>query len=199
MLVGAAALLVLGRLALPLDAWRSDSAVEIQDAYKWIYQATQGGEHAAPSAEQAGAWLQKEWNALEPGPADEPLAEPLGESGIVRINLRPYRAAGGSPEALVAAFLRSAALFKPDRLGFERAWQELGEELRQRAIGRLTRADWDRLDGEARPSGYPALHHSSGFTADRRPAYRVLTKEEATRLVWSLPRGWPGWPLDTGH
>jgi hypothetical protein len=187
MIVAAAvALSVLGHVTLPLEAWRSDPAVEIQDAYKWIYQATQGGEHAVPSPEQAAAWLQKEWAALDSDPSDEPLVEPLGDSGIVRLNLRPYRAAGGAPEALVAAFLRSAAAFKPDREEFERTWIQLGERLRQGAIGRLTRAAWERVDAEARPSGYPAVHHSAGFNASRRPAYRVLTETEARRMLVSL-------------
>jgi hypothetical protein len=188
MLAGAALLVVLGHLILPLDAWRTDPAVEIQDAYKWIYQATQGGEHAAPSPKQAAAWLEKEWADLGPGSSGDPLVEPLGESGIVRINLRPFRDAGGAPDALVAAFVRSAAAFKADRRAFEDAWLLLGERLSQGTIGRLTRADWERLDREARASGYPAVHHSAGFTDRRRPAYRVITKEEAERLIASLPR-----------
>jgi hypothetical protein len=184
--VGALIAALVSQLALPLDAWRSDGAVEIQDAYKWIYQATQGGEHAAPSRDQAAAWLRTEWDSLEPGPASEPLIEPLANSGIVRVNLRPFRAAGGAPDALVGAFVRSAASFKADRRAFEDAWLQLGERLRQGAVGRLTRADWERLDGATRPAGFPAVHHSEGFTASRHPAYRVMTAAEARGLGASL-------------
>jgi hypothetical protein len=190
-LATAALLAALGPLALPLDEGRSDPAVEIQDAYKWIYQAAQGGEHAAPSPEQAAESLQEEWSALDAGAQDEPLTEPLGGSGIVRLNLRAYRAAGGTPDALLVAFLKSAASFTPDRDAFRRTWLELGDRLRLGSVGRLTRAAWERLDAETRPNGYPPVHHSAGFAAIRQPAYRVLTAGEASRLLESLPRGIP--------
>lgn len=177
---------VLGRFVLPLDAWQSDPALEMRDAYKWIYQAAQGGEHAAPSRQQAASWLRAEWDGLRPERSDEPLAEPLGNSGIVRLNLRPYRAAGGTPDALLDAFLRSAASFTPDREAFRREWLDLGDRLRQGDVGRLTRTAWERLEAETRPAGYPALHHSDGFAAIRKPAYRVLTASEADRLLESL-------------
>jgi hypothetical protein len=181
-----ALLTVVGQPALPFDQWRSDSAIGIQDAYKWIYQATQGGEHAAPSPELAASWLREEWTTLAMDAREDPLVEPLGDSRVVRVNLRPYRAAGGSPEALAAAFVRSAASFRPDREAFRRTWLELGDALRRGPFGQLTRAAWERLDSETRPKGYPAVHHSASFVASRRPAYRVLTSEEASRLVESL-------------
>ncbi|MGQ0540786.1 MAG: hypothetical protein ACT4O9_02905 [Blastocatellia bacterium] len=33
--------------------WKADSKMEMQDAYKWLHQATRGGEHAAPDADSA--------------------------------------------------------------------------------------------------------------------------------------------------
>jgi hypothetical protein len=177
------ALLDAGALSLPLDAWRTDQPMAMQDAYKWIYQATMGGEHAASDRAAAARWLQQEWESLDAPAPDEPMIEPLGTSGVVRLNLRPYRAAGGSPQAVLDAFLESATSYRPDKDTFLRTWHELGEYLRTHDVGRMTRPAWERLDAETRSRGYPAVHHSDTYTRAHRPAYRVLTAEQAARLV----------------
>ena len=97
----------------PVESWANDPAVEMRDAYKWIFQAAMGGEHAAPSRDAADRWLRQEWQTLGPTAPDEPLLEPLGDSGIVRLHLRPFRDAGGVPDALLDAFLASAASSVP--------------------------------------------------------------------------------------
>ena len=158
----------------------------MRDAYKWLYQATRGGEHDAPSREEAEQWLLCEWEELGAPLPDEPVVEPLGTGGIVRVNLRPYRLAGGDRSALLSAFLLSAAAFRPDRNAFERMWLALGDGLRAGAIGRLTRAGWEQLDAETRPHGYPAVHHSDTYAKIRRPAYRVLTADQARTLLAAL-------------
>lgn len=179
-------LLVAVPIALPLDDWRADPAIEIQDAYKWIFQATRGGEHAAPSRDHAAAWLEREWNDAEAPAESELVAEPLGTSGIVRLNIRPYRAAGGTQDALLTAFLVSASSFNADPAAFKRLWETLGNELRRAPIGRLSRAAWEQLDAECRAHDYPAMHHSEGYTRLRRPAYRVVTVDEARKLAQGL-------------
>ena len=180
------AALVLQKLSLPLDLWRADAALEIADAYKWIHQATEGGEHAAPSRAEAAEWLEREWATLAAPLAGELLLEPLGDSGIVRLNLRPYRVRGGDRDALLDAFLASAAEVRPDRARFSHAWRALGDELRLGPVGRLTRDAWKALDADTAPRGYPAVHHSETYERTRRPAYRVLTAARAQALAAGL-------------
>lgn len=180
------ATLLAGRLAFPFDTWRADPALEIADAYKWIYQATEGGEHAAPSREEVAAWLAREWATLGAPLPGEPLVEPLGDSGIVRLNLRPFRSRGGDPTALTDAFLASAADVRPDRESFSRAWRALGVELGSGPIGRLTRDAWVALDAKMKPQGYPAVHHSAAYERAHQPAYRVLTADRARTLIERL-------------
>jgi hypothetical protein len=180
------ALLALIPVELPLEAWRADPAMDVQDAYKWIFQATQGGEHGAPTREQAATWLEREWNEVGAPAAGELLSEPLGTSGIVRINIRPYREAGGTQDALLAAFVASAASFRADPAAFRQSWAALGDLLRQAPVGRLTRADWERLDEECRARNYPAMHHSDTYVRLRQPAYRVVTAAEARKLLAGL-------------
>jgi hypothetical protein len=183
----AAALSARALLPFAVGALAADPETRIEDAYKWLFQAANGGEHAVPDQESARAWLEQEWASLGTTAPGEPLEVPLRPDGaLVRLNLRPYRDRGGAPEALLAAFLRSARAFEPDPVLFQVWWNALGEELAARPLGPLNRAEWGRLDAAMRAKGYPAVHHSPAYAATRRPAYRVLTKDEAGRLVRSL-------------
>lgn len=185
-----------------LGALAREPQARIEDAYKWLYQATRGGEHAVADETGPRRWLDAEWKTLGPSAPGEPLVVPLRPDGlVVRLNLRPYRASGGGREELLAAFLRSARRFEADPAAFRAAWTELGERLRQGPRGRLDRDGWERLEAEASRAGYPALHHHPAYAAATRPAYRVLTAAEARALVELLPtpspapepaRGGPG-------
>ena len=167
---------------------RADPEVRIEDAYKWLFHATRGGEHAIQNEFAVRKWLDQEWATLGPPPADESLWTPLTPDGrIGRLNLRPYRARGGAPELLLAAFLASAATFDADPARFRAAWQALGRVLAQTPQGHLTHADWERLDRTMRTQDYPAIHHSPEYEKSRQPAYRVLTATEAGKLMDALP------------
>src|SRR5258706_1315571 len=82
-----------------LPKWKADPNVRIEDAYKWTYQATRGGEHAVPDTESASKWLDGEWQMLGDPRAHEPIWEPLCSGGeIGRLNLRPFRAPAGTSD-----------------------------------------------------------------------------------------------------
>jgi len=164
-------------------ALRDEPAAGVVDVYKWIFQAARGGEHAAPSEEAARKWLASEWATLGPPLSGEPLVVPLRPDGaVVRLNLRPYKAAGGDPEALLQAFLSSAREFRPDPGLFVAAWRFFGSEIAPGATRGLDVPAFEALDREAERAGWPARHHGAEYTAARKPAYRVLTGEEAARL-----------------
>ena len=167
---------------------RAEPEVRVADAYKWLVHATRGGEHAVASAFAARQWLDQEWATLGPPQPDEPLWVPLADDGrIGRLNLRPYRAQGGAPEPLLAAFLASAESFDASPARFRAAWKALGRALKMNPQGHLTYSDWRRLDREMRAQGYPACHHSPEYEQARHPAYRVLTAMEARKLADMLP------------
>ena len=166
---------------------RADPETRIADAYKWLFHATRGGEHALADETAVRKWLDQEWAALGPPQPHEPLWVPLAPDGRVgRLNLRPYRAQGGSPDALQAAFVAGAQSFdaNPDR--FRKAWQALGRALRKNPQGHLTHSEWKRLDRALRSKDYPASHHSPEYEQSRQPAYRVLPAAAAQNLIDSL-------------
>lgn len=187
-LLGATILLAACGPAALLDyaipRWKTDADIRIEDAYKWTYQATRGGEHAAPSREAARRWLESEWQTM----GDEPRGEnewialcPGGELG--RLNLRPFKARGGKIDDILDAFLTSSRLYRGEPKAFTDAWAELGSRLKSGDQGNLTHKEWLRLDGEMRKKDYPAVHHSEQYSKANKPAYRVITLDEAERII----------------
>ena len=171
-------------LDFAMPKWKTDDAMRIEDAYKWIHQATRGGEHAVPSEDGAREWLDNEWKTLEPARTRELVWEPLCKGGdIGRLNLRPFRDRRGEPEILLQAFLASAREYRSDGSDFSTAWNVLGKRLRAKPIGKLTHGEWLRLDSETKTKNYPAVHHSNTFETANSPAYRVLTKAEMRRIM----------------
>jgi hypothetical protein len=173
-------------VATALDALATRPEARIEDAYKFLFQATRGGEHAAPDEASARTYLAREWASLpEGGPSsDEPAIEWLRHDGaLVRLHLRPAKAHGVSEEAVLAAFLASARAVRKDASGFTYAWQALGERLRQRPQGHLTRAAWEQLDAAMRPKNYPAVHHSEAYRTAYAPAYRVMRRSDAEAVL----------------
>ena len=167
---------------------RADPELRIADAYKWLFHATRGGEHAVANEFAVRKWLENEWAALGPPQPGEPLWTPLTPDGrIGRLNLRPYRTQGGAPEPLLAAFVEGAKSFDASPARFRAAWRALGRELKKQPVGHLTWAAWQRLDREMRAHDYPASHHSPEYERARQPAYRVLTGAEVRRLLDALP------------
>jgi hypothetical protein len=162
-------------LLFALAQWRKYPPVEIEDAYKWLYHATLGGEHAVTDEDGPRAWLDAEWPTLvkpRPGEAGTVSLRPDGK--ILRVNLRVFKAAGGDREMLLAIFVASARQFHAGRRQFSVEWDGLGRELREHSRGRLTWKAWIRLDRETRPRGFPAIDHSANYERIARPAYRVI-------------------------
>ena len=173
-------------LDFAISKWKADKNMRIEDAYKWTYQATRSGEHAAPDRESARKWLDREWSSM--GEATEKVEwVPLCPgSEIGRLNLRPFKSRGGKTHDLLDAFLASAAEYRSEPQAFVDAWNELGERLKKRRIGQLMYSEWLRLDGEMKAKNYPAVHHSEQYNKTYRPAYRILTLKEARPLVPNL-------------
>jgi len=168
--------------ALPI--WKADKNVRIEDAYKWTYQATRGGEHAVPDTESARKWLDGEWQTLSTPMTNEPIWEPLCPGGeIGRLNLRPFRAKGGKEDDMLEAFLTSSREYRSDGSNFIAAWNKLGARLRKKSFGNLNHKAWVKLDTEMKAKNYPAIHHSDSYEKAERPAYRILTASEMKKLL----------------
>lgn len=175
------------QLMFAIAAWSREPGFRIEDAYKWLYQATLGGEHAALERAEAARWLAAEWKTLEKPLRKEPLAVKLRSDGsLVRLNLRPYKDRGGSRSRVLEAFLSSAKEFKAKKYAFIVEWKELGMLLKKKDIGALGYSQWSRLEVKARSEDYRAIDHSTVYQRVAKPAYRVLTKRNADNVLSQL-------------
>ncbi len=154
--------------------------LQIQDLYKLIHQAAMASEHADQDIAGARDWLERELNSLGEGP-EEPAVDPISpDGGIVRVNLRPYIAAGGDPSALLAAFIRTADEHQGTLANLRRFWS-YAEGMA--AEGQLPFAPTE-LEGffsKMEADRFPAVHHSEAYKATYHPVYRVIVREF---LVW---------------
>lgn len=173
-------------LDFAIPKWKNEDVFAIADAYKHLFQATMGGEHAAPERDAALAMLEKEWAEMGDLPAGENEWEPLCPGGeIGRVNLRPFKRGGGKEADLIDAFLAGSREFRPDKDKFLAAWNELGSRLKKRRIGKLDGKAWQKFDAEMKERGYPAVSHSDEYRKAKRPAYRVVTLEQVQMLIAS--------------
>lgn len=148
-------------------------AMEPQDVYKLLYHATMGSRHAGLDSAMAAEWLEREVRELGPGP-DEPAVDTISADGrMVRVNLRPYLAAGGDRAALLRAFVRTAREFRGSGADLRR---QLGyvEQMASAGELRLPASALRRYFARMQAAGYPAVEHSAAYLAAYRPAYRVV-------------------------
>ncbi len=173
-----------------ISKWEADSVLQIEDAYKWLFQAARGGEHMVLSREVAAGVLEKEWHTLGPALQGEALWEPLSpDDKLGRLNMRPFKDGGGTAGDLVDAFVAGSRAYSPGPEIFLSAWNELGARLKSGPSGQLTHSDWSHLNADLKPKCYPAISHSETYRADRQPAYRILLASEAHALKKAMDSG----------
>ena len=152
-----------------------------QDVYKLLYQAARGPAHAALDQRLARLWMEREIvmlrakQALAPL-AGEPLLDEIDPHGqLVRVNLRPFLAAGGDAVSLADAFAQTAAEFSQSSTRLNEYLAAAGDVIREGAT-RLDSAAFDAFAADQRAGSYPAVHHSPEYERAHIPAYRVVLK-----------------------
>jgi len=155
-----------------------------QDAYKWIYHASNGGEHAVSDAARASDWMDREWSGLDLDfRSAQAILTPLDPWGrIVRVNLRPAKRQEVKQDLILNWFIESAQKFQRDDFGFQLRWRVLGLSLREtKHKFPFAVSDWEKFELEAAAKSYPAVHHSPEYSRLNVPAYRVGLAE-----LWKL-------------
>ncbi|HDP97571.1 MAG TPA: hypothetical protein ENN22_00095 [bacterium] len=165
-------------LRLIQEQQRIHLGLQIQDVYKLIYQSVFGMRHILENPPAALKFLSAELDAVE-AVADEDLSEQISFSGeLIRLNLRPYKAAGGGVDELFQVMLLSAQQTTGDINRFLKIWREFSllvtEKKLNFAVDQLT--DFNR---QIQDTNYPPMHHSLAYRLANRPAYRVLLRRIA--------------------
>lgn len=166
-----------------LSKWKNVQHFQIEDAYKWLFQATRGGEHAAFEAEKARTLLEAEWRAAGDFYDGESCWEPLTPNAeIGRLHLRPFKSKASNSSNLLGAFLNSALSFNGDADRFVACWNEFGGLLKKQNVGALSKSEWGSLNEKMLAADFPAVSHSDIYKKAYRPSYRILTLSEFEKL-----------------
>lgn len=144
-----------------------------EDFHKLLYQGIRGPEHLVAAPEAFAARLRAEYETVEPDAA-APLYEPVRPDGrLQRVNLRPFKAAGGDIRALLDACQMAAAARWGTPEELRAAWV---------AVARASQSGrWPHVGDVAAFSAwldahdYPAVHHSPQYREAYRPAYRLVS------------------------
>ena len=155
-----------------------------EDLYKFLHQAVYGPGHAIPNREAAAVWMEREIEDLGPPLEGEAPCETLGgEPPLVRVNLRPFVAEGGSTDLLLVAFVASAKLERGNSRRMEVVLALAISYVQCAGRGELA-PELRTLATELSEKGYPAIHHGEAYVEAYEPAYRVVDEILATKHSW---------------
>jgi len=162
-----------------LDHFSRYPELQIEDLYKLTHQAALGSEHAVKDIESVRQWLLRELNHL-PVASPEPLVDYITpDHSIARIHLQPYIAAGGEPEKLLQAFVRTANEFRGSFDVLKQYWISI-EALAQGGKLPFPPEHLRKMIHQMKASGFPAIHHSIKYVEAYHPSYRVVAQRFLT-------------------
>ena len=168
-----------GRYA-PLLQWHTAKypEMEVEDVYKLVHQSVAGPAHAIEDPDMARQWLDREWDGLDGPFGEEEMFEPLSGNGLlVRVNLRPWRAADRDPAVVLNAFVKTAGTLPPDTARIRAELDAISACADRIAAGLgSTASTIQSFFSDRARDGYPAIHHSKSYERAYRPAYRVVIR-----------------------
>jgi hypothetical protein len=145
-----------------------------RDVYKLLYQGVRGPEHIISSPQAFREYLMSEWQALNPG-GDDPLTESIRPDGsLLRLNLRPFKAEGGSLEALTAACLETAHRQWGTQDELQQAWEAFVDSCRAGSWPSLPFQEVETFTSLLQEKEFPPIHHSDRYRELYHPAYRLV-------------------------
>ncbi len=151
--------------------------MRLSDVYRLLHQALFGSGEAVSNKKSTREWLEHEWE-INPPAQNVPLLENLNEKWL-RLNLCPYQAAGGRLDPLLEAVLKVGKVPKPPATLMDSAWEAFAAlQLEQFSVREV--AMFGRVYAA---QGWPNMPHSPEYIRAYRPAYRVLTANEAHAIL----------------
>jgi hypothetical protein len=161
-------------------------SLQARDVYKLLFQASMGVEHLLTDTAAVGAYLEVELAGIDSQGFGEPLLERISpDGGMVRVNLRPFRALNLPPRLLVKAMFASAAETLPDTVVFYSWWATYVSLVHSGVLGPAP-ADLGEWVERLRGGDLVAAHHSPAYERRNRPAYRVVRRSVILPLLNSL-------------
>ena len=160
-------------------------ALSVTDVYRLLHQAVFGVGTRIPNRKTAREWLDHEVSLVAPDPTGL-LVESVHPAGeVVRLYLPAYCAAGGSINALLDAYIKASEA-PPGNAAQMVAWWAIFAQMVAPTAPLADRfeARVVALTGRMRATeSWAALAHSPAYIEYYRPFYRVLTRDQAEKLL----------------
>ncbi len=136
-----------------------------------------GRRHAVPGVvSTAGPRPVPAGKVLQPD-ASQPLLEDIRpDSALQRIYLQTWLATGKDPDELVAACLETGRRTWGTVEALRQTWHWFVERAAQGSFPSIAHDDAQAFDTLLREHDYPAAHHSAGYVALYKPAYRLISR-----------------------
>lgn len=156
---------------------------QVEDLYKWVFQAVCGPEHLIQDSSAFLARLEAELQATE-ADQSQALWEALRpDQQLGRVHLAAYKAKSLPLDALGRACLASAQEVWGGRTELRALWHELEAAGLQGHWPQLSKAEFQRFGSWIEEQVFGAIHHSERFRQSYRPAYRLVSQQALGRLL----------------
>lgn len=157
--------------------------MQLQDAYKLLYQAYMGIGHLIADREAALRYLVKECSSVQEQRVTEDLWEPISPTGNVgRVNLRPYILTQTDPAVFVDALMQFAQYPPGTKAQLQTAWFTMGDLIEAGQLSLWSLDEYNELTQDLTEHDYPVMHHSRIYHNTYQPAYRILSEAIFKRL-----------------
>jgi hypothetical protein len=152
-----------------------------RDVFKLFYQGILGPEHLFGSATAFAERLYSEYETLVPN-LDDPLFESIhpGQT-LLRINLRPFKAARLELDPLLDACLRTGRRSWGFAVDLHNLWDSFTDIYGQGQLAAFTPDELTDFTAWLACRDYPAVHHSQVYRQVYLPAYRLVASDLAVQ------------------
>lgn len=154
-------------------------SLQFGDAIKLCYQAAFGAEHLLSDFERARAYLQAEFDGVQP--TDEQLFEMISPD-IARVNLGAWKREGRNVDLLFEAF-KASAYVKEGAKELFMSYIDAAEDIMESEIPDFDKEKWLVFLAEYKNAGMPPVHHSTVYRESEKPAYRIVKIEKLEKIL----------------
>ncbi len=148
--------------------------MEVQDAYKLLYQSIMGLGHMLTDTGRARSYLFEELAAISADSIHDSLIEDIAlNNDMVRINLRPFKAQGLNVEKLFAAMLDTEKLNTAAITDFIPVWSAFEQLVESKELT-FPPEQTREFSSRVQKANFPVIHHSDSYMQLYQPAYRVM-------------------------
>jgi hypothetical protein len=151
--------------------------MQVQDAYKLLYQGVMGPEHLFSNLQDFSLLLVAEFESLS-SDAEQQLVEPIRvDQTLFRLNLRAYKSTHSSVDSLLPHLLDTLHTNHGIKADLIENWHAYVRICVQDLLDTFPISEVQSFSGWLEQADYPAIHHSEVYRREYQPAYRLISSQ----------------------